>query len=529
MILSRAEYISLIESLLPDNSTQEISPLDLRTSLISLIDSVPNFIIGTELNTANFSTPDTRTTKAGQYTLNSMSLAGRSSSDNSAFGYAALRNNYDGVKNTALGTYTLTCNLYGDNNTAVGYQSLVSNITGSGNVGVGNYTLANNRRGDFNIAIGHGAGWYLGPEEHSKLFIGSYAIDSGTLCDVSGEPLYNGQPPLIYGDLDVASHRVAIGTDQLHSFGMLQVSGDVSPSLSGHFNLGTNETPWSSINEEIVFSGSVVGIGGQPSGQPQGVSDGKLTVYGDIVPSQDGRYAIGHPSLKWDGYFNDVVVSGNMTVNDIEYNNIYECLYDCKTLHLATSGLCDPTDSGFHNSAVCGFLSDQALDGAGFEVHSSGSDYRRDYRFIYKFPDVGLSCLPTTNEYTTSRWQSNISLETINGAAFISERLLGRDKVSMVTESGCMGIFLSPYEASGQRVVVAQESHIDNSYPTLEDVNFIARSGTDIIGGVPSGYDYTVMYGTVDSGVKVAQSFSSRIRSSSTVRGFSIVYHDEMG
>ena len=72
-----------------------------------------------------------------------------------------------------------------------------------------------------------------------------------------------------------------------------------------------------------------------------------------------------------------------------------------------------------------------------------------------------------------------------------------------------------------------KEPHFSNSYPTLNDANFIARSGTDIIEGNPSGYDYTVMYGTVDSGVQVAQRFASRIKSSSTVRGFSIVYHDE--
>jgi hypothetical protein len=167
------------------------------------------------------------------------------------------------------------------------------------------------------------------------------------------------------------------------------------------------------------------------------------------------------------------------------------------------------------------------VDGAGFEIHSSGSDYRRDYHFLYRFPDAGLNCLPVENAYTKSRWESNISLELIDNTALIAQRLIGRHDTGMVIQSGCMGVFLEPYEASGQRVVVAQEPHYTNKYPTLKDFNLIARSGTDIVNGNPSGYDYTAMYGTIDSGVKVIQQFASRISSTSTTRGFSIIYHDQ--
>ena len=44
MILSKSEYISSINVLLKDNSTQEISPADVRNSLIDLVDSVHNFL-----------------------------------------------------------------------------------------------------------------------------------------------------------------------------------------------------------------------------------------------------------------------------------------------------------------------------------------------------------------------------------------------------------------------------------------------------------------------------------------------------
>lgn len=529
MKFTKEEYITSINGLLPDNATQEISPLDLRTSLIDLIDSVPNFFIGNELISTNFSTPETRTSFGGKFALANMFLAGRTSVDNSAFGYASLRNNYNGSGNTALGSYSLACNLYGSSNTALGHLSLAGNTIGSGNVGVGNFTLFNNKKGDFNIAIGHGAGWYLGDDTNYTFVVASTPISSISTCDTNGNPIFSGEPPLLFGDLNPTQYKLAIGTNLLHNFGMLQVSGGISPTISGEFHLGRSQKSWYSINEVIYFSGDVVGIGGQPSGLAQNVSDGRLTVYGDLVPSLNDRYALGHPNLRWDGYFNDVIISGQFTANDMVYNTISQCLYECKTLHLATSGFCDPEDEGFHNSAVCGFLDDVSLDGAGFEIHSSGAagSYIRDYKFIYRQPDPTLRCLPFDDPYSRSRFNSNISIEIDSGKALITDRIIGRNYASMVTQSGCMGIFLEGFTPSGQRVIVAQEPHFTNKYPTLNDINFISRSGTTVLNGNPSGYNYTVMYGTVDSGVKIAQRFASRIRNNNTVRGFSIIYHDE--
>ena len=544
-ILTKAEYLASINSILPDNSTQEISPLDLRTSLINLADSVPSFMVGNELDSTNFSTPDTRTTIGGELALRKIHLAGHSSVDNTAIGYSSLTNNYDGSGNTAVGSYALSCNLYGVSNTAVGHQSLAGNTIGSGNVGLGTFTLNNGKKGNYNIAIGHGAGWYHGMTDEFKLYIGSLPISGADLCDGDGNPLYSGEPPLIYGDLNQPTHRLAIGTNELHSFSILQVSGDITPSTggSGDFNVGNSQFPWDSINEEIYFSGSYVGIGGQPSGALQNVN-AVLTSWGGIVPGTDGSYALGRPGddttgknqLLWDGYFNDVIISGQAFINDATYNNIEECLYECKTLHLATSGFCDPDNLGFDDSSVCGILDDAGLDGAGFEIHSSGAgnSYRRDYRFIYKSPDASIECIPSVgdNAFSRSRWESNISLELVSNATstpvIISQRTIGRYDTGMAIQSGCMGIFIEPYAMSGQRVVVGQEPQYNDQYPTLTDVNFLARSGTDLITGIPSGYDFTSTYGTVDSGVKVAQKFASRIKQASTARGFRIVYHDSL-
>jgi hypothetical protein len=173
-------------------------------------------------------------------------------------------------------------------------------------------------------------------------------------------------------------------------------------------------------------------------------------------------------------------------------------------------------------------LNDNGLDGAGFIVHSSGGDYQRDYQLIFKPPDINNStCLETDTPYSRSRWNSNISIEIEDGRHLQTQRIVSDDKLSLVSRSGCYGLFMRQFEPSGTRLFFAEESHIDKSYSTGQDVNFISRSGTHIgSDGNPSGYDYTVMYGTVDSGVKVTQEFASRISTSRV--GFSVVYHDEL-
>ena len=52
MILTKSDYISNINILLKDNSTQLISPLDVRTSLTDLVDSVHLFTDGVNILSA---------------------------------------------------------------------------------------------------------------------------------------------------------------------------------------------------------------------------------------------------------------------------------------------------------------------------------------------------------------------------------------------------------------------------------------------------------------------------------------------
>tara|TARA_Y100000004_G_scaffold158655_1_gene185092 strand:+ start:1694 stop:3289 length:1596 start_codon:yes stop_codon:yes gene_type:complete len=529
MILTKSEYLEKIDSLLQDNSTQLISPLDIRISLRDLVDSVHLFTADHNIQSNNFATPETRSTLAGDLALGKLKYAGRTSVDNSAFGYYALGANHEGAQNTAVGSHSLGCNLHGTYNTAVGFNSTAGNTTGSGNTAIGSLSLQTLRDGSFNIAIGHGAGSHI-PKDHSyKFYLGVDPIDSGYDCDSMINT--SGAVPLMYGDLQ--ERVLAVATQSIHPHGTLQVSGDITPSHSGKFNLGNSSRPWFSVNEVIHFSGSPVKVGvgtSTPSGD-----QGLLTVAGNIVPDVNGTRSIGWSDgtvngrkLLWDGYFNDIVVSGNAKINDLQYHTINECLYDCKTLHLATSGVCDDAGLGFHNDAVCGYLNDESVDGGGFVVHSSGYDYQRDYRFLFRNSDPTIKCLEIDNHFSRSRWQSNISIEISSGCHFQGNRVLADHGLSLVKQSGCYGIFTRSEHPSGDKTYISREEHI-GAYPTFKDVNFIANSGTHLGSDLnPAGYDYSVMYGTVDSGVKITQEFSSRIKTTSGKRGFSIVYHDEL-
>ncbi len=435
MIIGKIQLVDNIKREIPDNSTGQVSPRDVRQNMINIIDSVHMFTADHDLNALNFSTPNTRTTRAGQETLSKLHLQGYSSEDNSAFGYSALSDNYDGTKNTAIGSHSMGCNLYGDSNTAIGFNSLAGNVFGSGNVALGNFTLQRSKFGSFNIAIGHGAGYYVGSHDRHKLYIGSHSLEENDTCD---NPLGSGLVPLMYGDMQ--NLKLGVATTGLHNYGALQVSGDISPSQDCQHNLGHSSYRWNdlylcnSINESVYFSGDYVGFGANPpSGQ------GLVTVGGHIVPSLHNTYALGHPELRWDGYFNDITVSGTANIQNAVYTNIEDCTYHCRTLYLASSGLCD--DMGGW-APPCGYLHDEQIEGGGFVLQSSGVDYRRNYEFIFSAPDTTLTCLEEDTPYSRSSWNSNISIHVASGSHIKTDRTIGRDNLSLLSDNCCYGIFM---------------------------------------------------------------------------------------
>jgi len=521
-ILPKQTIVSNINSEILDNSRMMISPYDVRHNLIDMIDSTYLFLEGKNINTANFSTPDTRTTIAGDGALDKLYLPEYVSIDNTAIGYYSLHNNFNGGENTAIGSYSETCNVYGSGNTAVGYKSLAGNTFGNNNTVLGANALQSNKYGSNNIAIGNGAGYYhgsgIGEKYSNKFYLGVNDVSSFTDCPDITEG--GGGVPLMYGELD--NIKLGIGTKKLHTSSTLEVSGAISPSLSGTYDLGEQNFGWKtawlsdSINDDIYFSGGKLGVG-TPS--PSG-SEGLVTVAGNLVPHEGYKYKLGTPDLKWIGHFSKLNVD---TFSALTFENVVDCVYECRTLYLASSGVCDgePTP--------CGYLDDDTLSGAGLVIVSSGtspSNYRRRYEWIFSPSGNAPDCLEDHNINSQSSWNSSISINIASGNHLQTDRVIGRESLSLLSESGCFGLFFENdlHSNNSNTVYFSRERHIDGT-----DAIQNKASGVNFLS---SGVDYDVSYTSLTSGVVIGQKFvsrASRIKNTGGVDhvvGFGINYTD---
>jgi len=502
-IQDKSTLVSNINRDLADNATQDISPRDVRQNLLDIIDSVHNLTGGQDLVSKNFSTPAVRTTRAGQESLSKLHLDGYISIDNTAYGYSSLSNNYIGSGNTAIGAYSNSCNLYGSNNASLGYASLGINVYGDKNVALGAYSLHGTRHGDFNIAIGHGAGYYIGSGDHYRFYLGAHNVSGDAGCDLS---LYGSGTPLMYGELD--DLRLGIAVNSLHNEGALQISGGVSPNMTELHHLGHNSYKWKSLNQKINFSGDAIGIG---TDSPLG-SLGLVTVQGNIVPKTTEVYALGSEDYKWDGFFNDIVVSGTAKLNNYTYNEISSCTYECRTLYLAASGMCEG------EPGVCGYMQDEELEGAGLVVRSSGTNYRRDYEIIYKSPDSTLDCLESDTSYSRSTWNMNISLHIASGRHLMTDRVIGHNEsLTLITRSGCAGLFMENNQSgiTGNTLTYGMSDVKSAISSKLTDVNFLDSGNANFLSSMHS----------VGSGAQVGHKMLSRGNQTNS-HGFSSIYTD---
>jgi hypothetical protein len=252
-IRSKTEYLQYIETILPDNSSRLISPADIRVAFRDLSDSVGRFLEDTSIVATNFSTNEERTTRGGDSSLSNIGLEGRTSVDNTAYGFESLTINYNGARNTAIGSRTLACNSFGSDNVALGFNALGSNTTGSGNVSIGSYSLVKNTRGNHNIAIGHGAAYYVKNNSNQKFYLGTYPNASGD-CDTDIND--SGRPPLLYGDL--STRQLGIGTDILVSTNVgLAVSGDVVPASGQVFSIGSGDYRFDGYFRNVYVDGDI--------------------------------------------------------------------------------------------------------------------------------------------------------------------------------------------------------------------------------------------------------------------------------
>ena len=508
MILSKLKLVENIVNEISDNSTGQISPQDIRHNLLDIIDSVHLLTIGHNLKGANFDTPATRTTRAGELSLEKLGLEGYFSVDNSAFGYAALRSNYQGVRNTAVGSHSLGCNVFGEDNAALGHSALGGNTVGFANIGIGNYSLNNNKEGNFNIAIGHAAGYYVDKNTNNKLFIASHPVDDEYICE---NPLGSGLTPLVYGDL--SSLKFGIKTNALHDHGTLQVSGDASPSNHNEHSLGHKLYSWKNLflADSLIFANDT-------SISSSGTS---IAISGDLSPLLSETYNLGSATNLWDkAYLNDLFVSGIATINRLKA--IEQCDYLCKTINLAGSGHIDTIDGGgpeslydymnedYATTNVCGMLSDEELTGAGFVINSSGNNYVRQYRFDFAPPDESLTCLASSSPYEKASWNSNISLHLSSGTHLRTDRVLFPQNISLVSQSaGCHGVFLLDH-----KFYFANEGDVNTSPRLVTSSGYMGGVGdVNFVSPLNRTDDYLVNIVALESGVSVGQRFLTGTKS----------------
>lgn len=503
MILSKQQLIDNITTEISDNSTGLISPYDVRHNMLDLIDSVHNLLNDKDLATNNFASLDTKTTKAGKETLKNYFVTDSNNEDNSAFGYSSLRNNFQGVKNTAIGSSALSCNVYGGDNVGVGYKAVAGNTTGYANIGIGNYTIQSNKFGNYNIAIGHAAGYYADRSDSYKLFIASHPVDSGYICS---NPLGSGLTPLVHGDLQ--SLKFGIAVNSLLSDFTLQASGSVGPSEDSKFNLGSANYNYNRIylSSGITFPSGNIDYSYELSG---------VAISENVIPLSNNTYNLGTLNNRWStGYFDEVVAN--------TYTLVETCSYTCKTIHLASSGICE-VDS------PCGYLTDVELEDAGFLIQSSGSSYRRNYFFQFKPQDALITQLEDDNVYSRSSWNSNISIHVSGGCHVKTDRILSDEGLSLVTQPSGFGIYLRD-DSRGKRVTFGRGPATSEN--GAGDVNFLYGSSNIDVGSV----DYISTYGAFQSGVNVSQRFLTGVKvnqldsennNKEKLKGFEIKYFDD--
>lgn len=564
MILSKPQLVENIARELSDNSTGQISPYDIRHNLLDIIDSVHLLTGSQNLRAKNFDTLNARSTRAGDFTIDKLGLEGYFSTDNSAFGYFALNANYQGAKNTAVGSYSLSCNIYGEDNAALGYHALAGNTNGFSNIGIGSYTLNNNKIGNFNIAIGHGAGYYAERDTNFRLFIASHAIDEEYLCaNESGEGLV----PLIHGDLSSSNLRVGIATRDLHEGATLQVGGNVHPTISGlsNFDIGSSNYRWRniyltsfisfpnnnhilfntstnkfsissdtaingnvitsgnlSVSNNLVTSGNSV-LGGNVHIDGAAAIDGGISVSGSIIPQQHMAFNLGDSDKFWlNAYVNNIYVSGIGRFNRFEA--IEQAHYLHKTMFLASSGYVESIDGGGPNGLYDyyspndesmepqGYLNDEELGGAGLNIKSSGIDYDRTYKFVFKPTDWSLSNLASDSVYSRSSWNSNISISTSSGCHVQSSRLISKNNVGVVTYDDGLGLYIRD-----GKIYNTFNHNLSSNLAGISDVNYISNSGTTS--------NYVITISSPSSGVNLSQRFLSNVsNNTNTLNGFELIY-----
>lgn len=499
MILSKSQLVSNITNEISDQARGEISPYDIRHNLLDIIDSVHNLTADAELRSLNLATSPSGNTRVGQSTIEYLYVPGANSQDNTAVGYFSLKANYQGVQNTALGSNSLSCNVYGQGNVGLGYHALAGNTVGNLNIGLGNFTLNKNKSGTGNIAIGHGAGYYVAKDDNYKFFLAYHPVNDTHICS---NPLGSGWIPLLYGDL--SGIKLGVGTRTLHNFGTLQVSGIISPSVSGVFDLGHGLCTWRNIylSDGIRFNNNVTLLK---------ETSLALSLSGSFLPSISSNFSLGTQSRRWlVGYFDNIIVNNVASIGRLI--NVDTETYNNKSLYLGV------------NSSNQPLFTDSGLDGGGLFLKSATSN--KEYSIIFRQPSEGMPCF---NDSYNAVWHSNINFQ-VPSDRYIKTNSIVSYNPSAFGDSDCFGLFFNSgiTYISRKNVLNFNPGSSSGHLAGIGNINFLSNSGDQS--------DYIFSVSALESGVNVSQRFLSGSKSrqkdvtnqnKDKLRGFELKYIDD--
>jgi trimeric autotransporter adhesin len=174
-----------------------------------------------------------RNTAVGAYALQMTAADGI---QNTAVGDMALQNNTSGDWNVALGTTALRANTTGGYNTALGNNALAGNTTGAQNTAVGRDALTHNTTGNYNTALGYTAG------KNASVTLATLAYDTfiGFGANSSVDGITN-STAIGNGAQVTASNQVVIGNSSVTQILMSGTLGIGVTSPSSSYSLVTSK------------------------------------------------------------------------------------------------------------------------------------------------------------------------------------------------------------------------------------------------------------------------------------------------
>ncbi len=417
-IKSSGLLVSDLITVLPDNSTAEISEADVRNTFIDVIDSVPllssgngagvpHWLVQGRLSASNFDTPNLRNTLGGRSALDDFTLG--TAEDNTAFGFQSLTQLTTGLRNTAVGVDAMKSHMDNVDNTALGYNALKTNTTGSGNVALGALSLECNTDGSGNVAIGYAAG--ASYEGNDGLFIANRSSETLIRGDFNLQRVGIAESNPIY-TLDVSGvgrfqgnlyATAKLGVNTVVPVFTTDIVGDIKYTGSGDFNrvytTGESIFNYRQLDRDFTIYGS---------GQKVFMSDasncrvgfftntpsGKIHINGDIYlepqPSSlaDTTHILYNVNnvLTWGGgaNFNRVDLETNFGVSG-DLN-----IEDAPLISITTNRLYANAGNLYWDGVVIG----SGVDGGGLGVWSRNAN--QDIH--YSLGDVGIKTTDPTSD-----------------------------------------------------------------------------------------------------------------------------------